>query len=264
MNSFRPEVPVGLFLGGFDPSGGAGILRDVTVASGLGIHPMAIPVAETIQNGFECVEITPPSLNPAKQLNALKAHLCGKWGVKLSMFHNCPLLYDILPQIHRLEPSAAIWDTVIAPTNGVSLHNPASIKEVIGLLANNHWVVSPNIPEARLLADLPHGTMETVARKLIDIGIQSVWIRGGHGADETIQDLWYDNKGPKWLTPYDRLDGDPRGTGCTVTSAWLAFRLGGMEPIDAAEAAVQYIRKAWSYLHIPGNAGRPVFPPRVQ
>ena len=263
MNSFRPEVPVALLLGGFDPSGGAGILRDVAVVSGLGIHPMAIPIAETVQNGFECAEIVSPGLNPMKQLDALKIHLCGKWGVKLSMFHSCSLLCDVLPQIHRSKPSAAIWDTVIAPTYGVSLHSTTSIKEVIGLLANNNWVVSPNIPEARLLADLPHGDIETIAKKLTDIGMQSVWIRGGHGADETVQDLWYDSKGPEWLTPYDRLDGDPRGTGCTVTSAWLAFRLSGMEPISAAEAAIQYIRKAWDYLHMPGNVGRLAFPPRV-
>ena len=264
MSRIRPEVPVALFMGGFDPSGGAGVLRDVSVASGLGIHPMAITMAETVQNGSECMEIVPPGLNPLKRLNALKTHLRGRWGVKLSMFHDCRLLYEVMPQIHRLEPCAAIWDPVIAPTQGVGLHSTTSIKEVIGLLAGNHWVASPNIPEARLLADMPKGQLESAAKKLMGIGLQCVWIRGGHGTGETVQDLWCDTNGLHWLTPYSRLDGDPRGTGCTVTSAWLAFRLNGMEPISAAEAAIQYIRKAWSCLHMPGNAGRLVFPPRVQ
>ncbi|MDR2697955.1 MAG: bifunctional hydroxymethylpyrimidine kinase/phosphomethylpyrimidine kinase, partial [Holophagales bacterium] len=85
-----------------------------------------------------------------------------------------------------------------------------------------------------------------------------------HGNDKMVKDLWCDGNGPKWLTPYDRLDGDPRGTGCAATAAWLALRLSGMEPISAAEAAIQYIRSAWNYLHIPGGVGRLTFPPRVK
>ncbi|MDR0499246.1 MAG: bifunctional hydroxymethylpyrimidine kinase/phosphomethylpyrimidine kinase [Holophagales bacterium] len=264
MSGFRPELPVALFLGGLDPSGGAGILRDVIVASALGIHSMAIPIAETVQNGIECAEIAPPSVVPLKRLNSLKPHLCGKWGAKLSMFHNCSALHDVLPQIHNLEPSVAIWDPIMAPSNGVGLHNPESLKEVIDLLVNNNWIVSPNMSEARQLVDLPNASPEDAAKKLIDMGIQSVWIRSGHSNDKTVQDLWHDENGSNWLTPYDRLDGDPRGTGCTVTAAWLALCLGGMEPIKAAEAAVQHIRKAWNYLHMPGGIGGLTFPPRVQ
>jgi len=264
MSASHREFPVALFLGGLDPSGGAGILRDVAVASGLGVHSMAIPTAETIQNGIECAEILPPSLVPTKRLDLLKPHLRGKWGVKLSMFHNCSLLRDVLPKIHHLAPLAAIWDPIIAPTNGVGLHDPKALKEIIALLANKNWIISPNIPEARLLADLPHALPENAAEKIMDMGIQNVWIRSGHADGKTLQDLWCDANGHKWLTPYDRLNGDPRGTGCTVTSAWLAFRLIGMEPINAAETAIQYIRKAWNYLHVPGGAGRLTFPPRVQ
>ena len=262
--SLISDVPIALFLGGFDPSGGAGILRDAVTVSGLGVHPMAIPMAETVQNGVECIDIAPPGLNPLARLYSLKPHLRGSWGVKLSMFYNCSLLRDLGPQIHQLGPSAAIWDPVIAPTNGAKLHNPASIKEALGLLSDGLWLASPNIPEARLLADIPDGPLETVAKKLVDLGMKCVWIRGGHGSGKTVQDLWCDNDGSKWLTPYKRLDGDPRGSGCTATSAWLAFRLNGMEPIRAAEAAVQYIRSAWNRLHTPGRAGRLTFPPRVQ
>jgi len=263
LDSSRLNVPIALFLGGLDPSGGAGILRDAVTASGLGVHPMAIPVAETAQNGFECAEITPPSVNPLVRLNLLKPHLRGTWGLKLSMFYDCSLLQSLLPQIHQSGPQAAIWDPIIAPTNGVRLHSHASIKEALGLLSNDLWLASPNIPEARLLADFPERPLEDVAKKLMDLGMKYVWIRGGHCDGESIQDLWCDDDGPQWLTPHKRLDGSPRGTGCAVTSAWLALRLNGMSPMSAAEAAIQYIRRAWSNLHIPGKAGRPTFPPRV-
>jgi hydroxymethylpyrimidine/phosphomethylpyrimidine kinase len=114
-----------------------------------------------------------------------------------------------------------------------------------------------------MIADMPQEPIEAVAKKIFDMGFQSVWIRGGHSSGKTVQDLWCDKDGPKWLAPHPRLDGDPRGTGCTATAAWLAFRLTGMPPFDAAGAAVQYVRKAWGNLHMPGKAGRATFPPRA-
>jgi len=267
LDDFFSDVPVALLLGGFDPSGGAGLLRDAVVVSGLGVHPMAIPLAETAQNGFQCFEIAPPNANPIARLDSLEPHLRGNWGLKLSMFYDCALLKRLLPRINQYEPPVAVWDPVIAPTNGVGLHSHASIHEAFGLVsgisgnAKNIWLFSPNMPEARLLTGLPDGQLETVAKKLMDMGMGRVWIRGGHGSDETVQDLWCDSDGPVWLGPYKRLDGDPRGTGCTVTSAWLAFCLNGMEAKSAAKAAIQYIRSAWGHLHTPGKAGRPTFSP---
>jgi hydroxymethylpyrimidine/phosphomethylpyrimidine kinase len=131
------------------------------------------------------------------------------------------------------------------------------------MLSGKPWTVAPNIPEARMIADMPHGQIDAVAKKIFGMGFQNVWIRGGHGDGKTVQDLWCDKDGARWFAPHTRLDGDPRGTGCTATTAWLAFRLAGMEPINAAEAAVRYIRKAWNNLQIPGKAGRPTFPPRA-
>ena len=264
MTTERPHckpVPVALFLGGLDPSGGAGILRDAAVASCLGAHAMAIALAETIQNGLECTKILPPSANPLERLDALSPHLRDKWGAKLSMFCEAPLLDELLPRIKVMGPSAAIWDPIVAPTHGTKLHSPLAIRKVFALFSGGPWVVSPNLPEARLIAGEPERPLETVAKKIMDMGAESLWIRGGHGSGDTVQDLWCDTDGIAWLPKYERLEGDPRGTGCTVTSAWLAFRLNGTEPAAAAESAVQYIREAWGRLHVPGSAGRPVFLP---
>jgi len=258
-----PEVPVALFLGGFDPSSGAGVLRDSLVASDLGIYPMTIPLAETAQNGLECIEIAPPSFSPLKRLESLRIHLTGTWGTKLSMFHDISTLEDILNRVHELRPSAAIWDPVAGPTCGASLHNGGTIKKALGLLPPGAWLVSPNIPEARAMTDMQDEALETVAKKIMDAGAKNVWIRGGHAKSEKVQDLWADSNGVEWLAPYDRLDGDPRGTGCTATSAWLSYRLKGLDAASSAEAAIKYVRNAWGHLCRPGGAGRATFPPRV-
>jgi hydroxymethylpyrimidine/phosphomethylpyrimidine kinase len=257
------EVPVALFLGGLDPSGGAGILRDTVVAAGMGVHPMAVPLAETVQNGVGCGAVLPPAVPPLERLASLRPHLRGTWGAKVSMFSDCGVLRQVVPLLRALGSVAAIWDPVMAPSSGAPLHRQESMSEAVGLLSGGGWVISPNLPEARAIAGLPAAPLEGVAERLLGMGFHGVWLRGGHGEGESVRDLWCDGGGPRWLEPRPRLPGDPRGTGCTATAAWLALRLSGMGPAEAAEGAIDYIRKAWAGLHLPGGAGRPTFPPRV-
>ena len=77
-------IPVALCLGGMDPSAGAGLLRDVMTLAGLGIQPMAVCTAETVQNGRACAAILAPP-DPLPFLEALAPHLAGAWGVKLGL-----------------------------------------------------------------------------------------------------------------------------------------------------------------------------------
>jgi len=259
-----PGVPIALFLGGLDPSSGAGVLRDAQVASDLGICPMAVPLAETAQNGLECAEIAPPGFSPVKRLELLRPHLSGRWGAKISMFYDLSLLDAVSKLVQEMGPTAAIWDPVMGPTRGAKLHSADTIKKAFALLPAGAWLVSPNIQEARALADMPDGPLESAAKKMMDMGAQSVWIRGGHGCGETkVRDLWADGNGIEWLAPFSRMDGDPRGTGCTATSAWLSFCIKGLSPARSAEAAIDYVRNAWGHLCRPGGAGRAAFPPRA-
>jgi hydroxymethylpyrimidine/phosphomethylpyrimidine kinase len=262
-SGIRREVPVALFLGGLDPSGGAGVLRDAVVASGLGAHPMAVPMAETVQNGVSCGAVLPPAASPSERMALLAPHLRGNWGVKLSMFHSGAPLRDVLATVRGLAPAAAIWDPVAAPSCGPALHAPESLREAAAMMAGCGWVVSPNLPEAAALAGMPGSPPEDTAVKLLDMGFAGVWMRMGHLPGENVRDLWCDGGGLRWLEARRRLHGDPRGTGCTATAAWLALSLCGLGPEEAAEGAVGYIRDAWAGLHLPGGAGRPTFPPRL-
>ena len=63
--------PVVLCLGGMDPSGGAGLLRDALSLAELGCQPMAVSLAETLQNGLACLRIEAPGLDPVQRLEAL-------------------------------------------------------------------------------------------------------------------------------------------------------------------------------------------------
>lgn len=265
-----PRPPVALCLGGMDPSGGAGLLRDAATVAAFGILPMAVATAETLQNGIACARILPPSMDPVARIEALGPHLAGRWGVKLGL---CALdetqLRRMAGVLGALGPAFRIWDPILAPSAGVGLHDGGDLRAMARiLLAEGGWVASPNRGEAAACAGLPPETIataapETLAAPFLDCGAEAVWIKGGHAAGELVQDLWVTAAGIQALPSAPRLAGQRRGTGCTLASAWLALRLRGLEPVPAAGAAAAWLRSRWDAAWAPAGAGRPQFLPEA-
>lgn len=257
------SVPVALCLGGLDPSAGAGIVRDALTAWELGVQPMVLPVAETRQNGFACLEIAPPALDPLARLEALAPHLAGTLGVKLGL---CALsdsqLRALVEALAELRPMARIWDPIQAPTSGVGLHEAADLRRMaVCILGKGGWVVSPNRLEAAAFAGLdPHDAPQALAVPFLAEGAEAVWLKGGH-ANGAVEDHWVDARGARSLGRRPRLPGDRRGTGCTLAAAWLAFRLLGKDAEGAARRAGEWLHGRWDIAAVPGGAGRPCFAP---
>lgn len=257
--------PVALCLGGLDPSAGAGLLRDVMTLGALGIHPMAVTTALTTQNGAGCLAIAAPP-DPLPLLEALAPHLTGIWGVKLGLCAlPAPDFAILAARVASLGPAIQIWDPIAAPTSGVGLHTPSDLRAMAKtLLGSGDWVVCPNLPEAAALAGLPIGAGPAfLARPWLNLGAAAVWLKGGHGREAEVEDLWITPQGITSLGRAPRLPGDRRGTGCTLASAWLAFRLKGLDGPTAAKAAARWLRGRWKPTFIPGGFGRPCLAPEA-
>lgn len=268
--------PIALCLGGMDPSAGAGLLRDVMTLATLGIHPMAIATAETIQNGQSCTEIRPPG-DPLPCLEALAPHLAGAraWGAKLGLCAlDEPAFAALSARVAQLEPTVRIWDPILAPTAGVGLHSSAQLRAMARiLLGSGGWVVSPNLPEAAAMANLgmeARGSLaleavatdpQALAAPFLDLGASAVWLKGGHSLGGELEDFWITPGTVQSLGRFPRLPGERRGTGCTLASAWLGYRLLGLPDIKAAVAAARFLRDRWEPPVQPGGYGRPCFPP---
>lgn len=267
MEASRPSVPpVALTLGGMDPSGGAGILRDTLELAALGCQPMAVSLGETLQNGLACVRIVPPALDPAQRLEALAPHLSGPWGVKVGLCALDPASFRRLcATLRMLAPPLRIWDPILAPSAGVGLHAGEDLRRMAGdLLPMGRWVVCPNRGEAAAFAGLPPEAIRTAgARDLADpwleAGAAAVWLKGGHAAGDEIQDLWISREALTPLAAVPRLPGERRGTGCFLSAAWLGLRLRGLGDLPAAEEAARRLRARWDRAFAPGGLGRPLF-----
>lgn len=259
-----PKAPVALCLGGMDPSAGAGLLRDVMTLSALGVHPMVLSTAETRQNGMACLQIARPALDPVECLEALHGHLTGVWGVKLGLSAlDSEVIQELITQLSELGPSIQIWDPIQAPTSGVTLHEPATLRRMAEIiLGSGGWIVSPNRLEAAAIGGLEaNAEPSALASALLNLGAKAVWLKGGHAPGQTVEDFWIDSRGVKSLGVFPRLAGERRGTGCTLASAWLGYRLRGHEDIAAAELASAWLREHWDSAFVPGGFGRPCFAP---
>ncbi len=260
----RKFAPIALCLGGMDPSGGAGILRDASVLAELGVHAMAISTAETLQNGHACARIEAPSMDPAQRLDALRGHLSGLWGVKLGM---CALpvadLARLVSLLADLAPGCRIWDPILAPTSGPGLHDRSELlamAEVV--LPSGGWIVAPNRHEAATAAAMdPDEDPSKLAAPFLERGARAVWLKGGHAQGSLVVDCWVTREGCADLDASPRLSGEPRGTGCALASAWLGFRLRGGGEMESAQKAAAWLRSRWGTAFVPGGFGRPVFAP---
>ncbi len=258
------SVPVALCLGGMDPSAGAGLLRDVLTLASLGVQPMVVSTAETLQNGVACLQIAKPALSPVLCLEWLRQHLRGLWGVKLGL---CALtgeeLRELMTRLEELAPPVRIWDPIQAPTSGVSLHDGPALRRMAQVvLQGGNWVVAPNRVEASAFGGVPAGSAPLfLARAFLESGARAVWLKGGHAQGNEVEDFWIDGQGVRSLGVHPRLAGERRGTGCAVVSAWLGFRLRGMDDVLAAQQASAWLRERWSRAFMPGGVGRPCFAP---
>jgi hydroxymethylpyrimidine/phosphomethylpyrimidine kinase len=229
---------------------------------------MAVSLAETLQNGLACTRIEPPTLDPVLRLEALAPHLAGRWGVKLSLCAlDAPTFRRVCATLRQLAPPLRIWDPILAPSAGMGLHDGSDLRRLAAdLLPMGGWVVCPNRGEAAAFAGLApeairSASVVALTAPWLEAGAAAVWLKGGHAAGTTVQDVWSTGVGSQPLEAAPRLPGERRGTGCLLSATWLGLRLLGWEDAAAAVEAARRLRARWADAFTPGGVGRAMFRP---
>ncbi|MCK5944927.1 MAG: hydroxymethylpyrimidine/phosphomethylpyrimidine kinase [Planctomycetes bacterium] len=233
-----------LLLGGLDPSGGAGITVDATVAALHGAEPLPIALATTVQGlrGFVTAEPIAESVW-REQIATVLAD--GKVGaVKVGYLGDPRVLAAVAEVLRPLrERVPVVVDPVLSATAGGmagSAELVAAYREQLVPLAT---LLTPNAPELQQLAA---GDPEALLRA----GAGAVLCKGGHGdGDQAVDELWTGE--PPFRFARERFACGPvRGTGCALASAiaarladrcglveacrlagdWLASLLAGVKP----------------------------------
>ncbi len=233
-----------LSIAGSDPSGGAGIQLDLKVFQALGAFGMAVPAAITVQNsrGVSGVEPVSPRMF-SKQLEAVLSDIRPD-AVKTGMLLDKRNVELTAAAIRKFKIRNLIIDPVVRASSGRALLQTDAIRSLLKNLFPLALIVTPNIPEAELLAGMSirsDSDMDYAAGKLLDRGPSSVLIKGGHGKGQAVDTLY----GGKTVLSFStgRIRGEFHGTGCALSSAIAVFIAQGLPVEKAVEKAKQAVDK---------------------
>jgi hydroxymethylpyrimidine/phosphomethylpyrimidine kinase len=97
-------------------------------------------------------------------------------------------------------------------------------------------VVTPNVAEARVLAERPdEHDPERLARAVHALGPGAVVVTGGHREEAT--DIFFDGERLVPLVGERHPEGASHGSGCTHSSTLAAALARGADPLEAARIA---------------------------
>jgi hydroxymethylpyrimidine kinase/phosphomethylpyrimidine kinase len=233
-----------LLVGGVDPGGGAGLVRDVLTATALGAHPLVVGTAWTEQGAHvHRVEARDPEALADSLRRALSRPPSA---VKIGMVPDAAAVAAIVAGLGSYA-GPVVFDPVLASSRGGALTR-ATAAELRPLL-RRATLITPNATEAAALtglgvADL--GGAAAAGRTLLAEGIAAVLIKGGHlgGEGEPVTDTLAVGAEVTQLAHVRVSGGDVRGTGCALATA-IAVHLGRGVPLVAAiEGATQWLARA--------------------
>ena len=242
-----------LTIAGSDSSGGAGIQADLKTFAAHGIYGMSAITAVTAQNTLGVVDWVALSADfVTAQIEAVAGDIPVD-AVKTGMLANAAIVEAVAAAIQSLDLPQLVVDPVMVAKGGDRLLDLEAVQAIRTELLPLAHVVTPNVPEAEVLAGIPIRTlddMQEAGRRIAGLGPRVVLVKGGHlpgpesidvavTGDRTVQ-----FKGPRLQTQHTH------GTGCTLASAIAANLAAGMDEMDAIAAARQYVEGA--IRHAPG------------
>lgn len=235
-----------LTIAGSDCSGGAGIQADLKTMTMNGVYAMSAITALTAQNTTGVtgiLESTPEFLQ--QQIDAIFEDIFPD-AVKVGMVSSVSLIRVIAESLEKYKAKNIVVDPVMVATSGAKLIDDSAIEELKKSLLPIACVITPNIPEAEVLADMKitcEEEMVAAAKLIFEKFGCAVLCKGGHRISDA-NDLLYNENGAKWFRG-KRIDNpNTHGTGCTLSSAIAANLAKGETLEKAVENAKNYISGA--------------------
>src|SRR6202165_4832103 len=259
-------LPVALSIAGSDSGAAAAIQADLKTFAAFGVYGVTVITAITAQNtvGVRAVQDVKADVIAA-QLDAVAEDFAIA-ALKTGMLSTATIIEAVAAGIarHRLRP--LVIDPVMIAKSGDRLLAQDAVDAMRRRLLPLAEVVTPNIPEAEVLAGRPIRTREdrlAAARLIMELGAQGVVIKGGHSKDDPIVDLLVDGQGVREYRAPRIVTTSTHGTGCTFSAAITAGLAAGQDLPDAVAAARDYLSHALATAPGLGHGHGPLnqFPP---
>jgi len=240
--------PSVLAIAGFDGSGGAGLQADIKTISALGCYATSALTALPVQNTQGVRNIYPIPYHAVKeQIEAVMDDIMPQ-AIKIGMVHTSELVDVIAATLQRYPKVPVIFDPVMVATSGHRLIEEATIEALINTLFPIAALITPNLDEAALLAQMEIKTVEDMylaGTKILKLGCNGLLLKGGHLEGKKITSLHFQNDGKVLSFEFEKFDTtNTHGSGCTLSSAIASYRAQGKSLAEAVLLGQDYVHQA--------------------
>lgn len=265
-----------LTIAGSDSCGGAGIQADIKTMSALGVYASSAISAITVQNttGVFGIQKVEPEI-VSGQIEAVMDDIHPQ-AIKIGMVNDGETIHAIAETLKKYLTAAPdkqqasaptrsfqlIIDPVMVSTSGCQLMQKDALEIFIEELLPLASLLTPNIPEAEILAGRKIQNVDDIrkaAASIIQLGCNNVLIKGGHFEGTEKMDYLFENKQHQEANKQEHT-GDIRetaiykgatvntcnthGTGCTLSSAITSYLARGYNTEEAISSAKAYLSDA--------------------
>lgn len=251
-----------LTIAGSDSGGGAGIQADLKTIMALGGYGMSVISALTAQNGLGVRGIHAPE--PDFVVLQIQAVLEGfrVQAAKTGMLFSAEIIRAVVGML-RDRDFPLVVDPVCVSQSGSRLLREDAVNTLQNELIPLADLLTPNRPEAELLANMPIQNAADVARAgqiLLEMGAKAVLIKGGHFDSPVMVTDWLclPHAEPLALVQGHVDTQNNHGTGCTLSAA-IATGLGHGLPLRVAVTKAQeYVNLGLRKSYAPGKGCGPL------
>lgn len=220
-------TPVALTVAGSDPGGGAGIQADVKTFSALGVYGTAVLTGLTAQNTRGVTGVHPvPAAFVTEQIATLLDDVTVH-ATKTGMLGTADVVHAVAAALAGWAAGPVVVDPVMVATSGDRLVDDDAIVAVREVLLPLADLVTPNVPEAAALLDVPPAgsadELPAQAQALLELGPRAVLLKGGHLGGARSVDVLATPTGVLTTVRPRIPTRATHGTGCTLSAAIAAL-----------------------------------------
>ncbi|WP_026705058.1 bifunctional hydroxymethylpyrimidine kinase/phosphomethylpyrimidine kinase [Flavobacterium soli] len=240
--------PSVLAIAGFDGSGGAGLQADIKTISALGCFATSVLTALPVQNTQGVRTIYPiPYSAVQEQIEAIMDDIVPD-AIKIGMVHTAELVTTIANTLKQYPQVPIVFDPVMVATSGHKLIEDCTINAIIETLFPIAALITPNMDEAAILANMEIKTltdMHIAGAKILQLGCKAVLLKGGHLDGKLITSLYFLQEGTVTAFEYEKFEtNNTHGSGCTLSSAIAGYIAQGKNLADAIKLGQDYVHQA--------------------
>ncbi len=204
---------------------------------------MTAITAITAQNTVAVTAVHPvPGEVIVEQVRAVVEDI-GVDAVKIGMLGSVATIEAVGEALDLVGDAPVVLDPVMIAESGARLLDEDAQEALRTRLVPRAAVVTPNVPEARVLAQGgEEAGAEDLVRAIHAMGPRAVVLTGGHREEAT--DLFFDGERLVEIPGEQYEGGAAHGSGCTHSSALAAHLALGLDPLDAAREAKRIASEA--------------------